>query len=287
MRSGRHGETSVTEIVRSLYNGLVRFTLQRMETLRRKARRPIEQVVGERRQAIEAMLGVEIHSPALYEEALTHRSYLQVKNDPTVQSNERLEFLGDAILGMVIAEYLFHHHEDVAEGELTKMRSWLVNKRSLALVARKIQLDKYMLMSYSAANALAKGNDSVLADAVEALIAAVYLDHGFDKARSFIEERLLPLMLEERVMHDTNFKSLLLEHVQARGFSAPRYRVIEETGPDHEKQFTVAVYVGSSSVGIGTGRNKKEAEQNAARQALQYFQSRSNIPRTDPEDFLR
>ncbi|GIV56250.1 MAG: ribonuclease 3 [Candidatus Kapaibacterium sp.] len=286
MRSSRPIESSVTEIVRSLYNGLVRFTVQRMETLRRKARRPIEHVVGERRHALEAVLGVDIRSPALYEEALTHRSYLQVKNDPTVQSNERLEFLGDAILGMVIAEYLFHHHEDVAEGELTKMRSWLVNKRSLALCARKLDLDKFLLMSYSAANALAKGNDSVLADAVEALIAAVYLDHGFDKARSFIEERLLPLMLEERVMHDTNFKSLLLEYVQARGYSAPRYRVVEESGPDHEKQFTVAVYVGSASVGIGSGRSKKEAEQNAARQALEYLQSRQT-PTTDPEEFLR
>lgn len=286
MRSSRPIESSVTEIVRSLYNGLVRFTVQRMETLRRKARRPIEHVVGERRHALEAVLGVDIRSPALYEEALTHRSYLQVKNDPTVQSNERLEFLGDAILGMVIAEYLFHHHEDVAEGELTKMRSWLVNKRSLALCARKLDLDKFLLMSYSAANALAKGNDSVLADAVEALIAAVYLDHGFDKARSFIEERLLPLMLEERVMHDTNFKSLLLEYVQARGYSAPRYRVVEESGPDHEKQFTVAVYVGSASVGIGSGRSKKEAEQNAARQALDYLQSRQT-PTTDPEEFLR
>ncbi|GBD04501.1 Ribonuclease 3 [bacterium HR20] len=286
MRSSRPIESSVTEIVRSLYNGLVRFTVQRMETLRRKARRPIEHVVGERRHALEAVLGVDIRSPALYEEALTHRSYLQVKNDPSVQSNERLEFLGDAILGMVIAEYLFHHHEDVAEGELTKMRSWLVNKRSLALCARKLDLDKFLLMSYSAANALAKGNDSVLADAVEALIAAVYLDHGFDKARSFIEERLLPLMLEERVMHDTNFKSLLLEYVQARGYSAPRYRVVEESGPDHEKQFTVAVYVGSASVGIGSGRSKKEAEQNAARQALDYLQSRQT-PTTDPEEFLR
>ncbi|RMF35286.1 MAG: ribonuclease III [Chlorobiota bacterium] len=286
MRSSRPIESSVTEIVRSLYNGLVRFTVQRMETLRRKARRPIEHVVGERRHALEVVLGVDIRSPALYEEALTHRSYLQVKNDPTVQSNERLEFLGDAILGMVIAEYLFHHHEDVAEGELTKMRSWLVNKRSLALCARKLDLDKFLLMSYSAANALAKGNDSVLADAVEALIAAVYLDHGFEKARSFIEERLLPLMLEERVMHDTNFKSLLLEFVQARGYSAPRYRVVEESGPDHEKRFTVAVYVGSASVGIGSGRSKKEAEQNAARQALDYLQSRQT-PTTDPEEFLR
>lgn len=248
-----------------------------METLRRKARRPIEHVVGERRHALEAVLGVDIRSPALYEEALTHRSYLQVKNDPTVQSNERLEFLGDAILGMVIAEYLFHHHEDVAEGELTKMRSWLVNKRSLALCARKLDLDKFLLMSYSAANALAKGNDSVLADAVEALIAAVYLDHGFDKARSFIEERLLPLMLEERVMHDTNFKSLLLEYVQARGYSAPRYRVVEESGPDHEKQFTVAVYVGSAkAVGIGSGRSKKEAEQNAARPSARVSPKPSN-----------
>ncbi|MCX8051681.1 MAG: ribonuclease III [Chlorobi bacterium] len=286
MRSFRPSETPVSDIVRNLYNGLVRFAVRRMETLRRKSRRPVEHIVGQRRVELESVLGVDIRQAYLYEEALTHRSYLQVKNDPAVQSNERLEFLGDAILGMVIAEYLFHHNEDVAEGELTKMRSWLVNKKSLAICARKLQLERFMLMSYSAATALAKGNDSVLADAIEALIAAVYLDHGFEQARRFIEERLLPLMLEERVMHDTNFKSLLLEHVQARGHGAPRYQVVEERGPDHEKQFTVAVYVGSTSVGIGTGRSKKEAEQNAARQALEYLQSRST-PTTDPEEFLR
>lgn len=286
MRNFRKRETPVTDIVRRLYDGLLRFTLRRMETMRRKSKRPVEHIIGERRAALEELLGLSITEPALYEEALTHRSYLQVKNDPAVQSNERLEFLGDAILGMVIAEYLFHHHEDVAEGELTKMRSWLVNKRSLAICARKLHLDQFMLMSYSAAATLAKGNESVLADAVEALIAAVYLDRGFDQARTFIESRLLPLMLEERVMHDTNFKSLLLEHVQARGYAAPQYRVIEERGPDHEKQFTVAVYVGSSSVGIGSGRSKKEAEQNAARQALEYLTSRST-PRTDPEEYLR
>lgn len=286
MRTFRPTDSSVTDIVRNLYNGLVRFTMRRMETLRRKAKRPVDHIVGDRRAELEKLLGVDIHQPYLYEEALTHRSYLQVKNDPAIQSNERLEFLGDAILGMVVAEYLFHHHEDVAEGELTKMRSWLVNKRSLALCARKLSLNRYMLMSYSAANALARGNDSVLADAIEALIAAVYLDRGFDEARRFIEERLLPLMLEEQVMHDTNFKSLLLEHVQARGYPAPRYQVIEESGPDHEKQFTVAVYVGSTSAGIGSGRSKKEAEQNAARQALESLSSRPT-PTIDPEEYLR
>ncbi len=286
MRGMHKRETPVADIMRRLYGGFVRFTLRRMETLRRKSKRPVEHIVGERQAALEAVLGVSINQAALYEEALTHRSYLQVKNDPAIQSNERLEFLGDAILGMVIAEYLFHHHEDVAEGELTKMRSWLVNKRSLAICARKLRLGEFMLMSYSAAAVLAKGNESVLADAVEALIAAVYLDHGFEKARTFVEERLLPLMLEERVMHDTNFKSLLLEHVQARGYSAPQYRVIEESGPDHEKQFTVAVYVGSASVGVGSGRSKKEAEQNAARQALENLTNRPT-PTTDPEEYLR
>lgn len=286
MRSFRNSETPLSQVVRNLYSGLVRFALRRVETLRRKAKRPVEHIVGDRRAALEEVLGVPIRQPSLYEEALTHRSYLQVKNDPAIQSNERLEFLGDAILGMVVAEYLFHHHEDVAEGELTKMRSWLVNKRALALCARKLQLQQFMLMSYSAANALARGSDSILADALEALIAAVYLDHGFEQARTFIEERLLPLILQERVMQDTNFKSLLLEHVQARGYPAPTYRVIEESGPDHEKQFTVAVYVGSTSVGIGTGRSKKEAEQNAARQALEYF-ARQSSPTTDPEEFLR
>lgn len=286
MRSLRTSDTPLVDIVRNLYAGIVRLTLRRKETLNRKAQRPVEHVTGDRKAALENILGVEIKKAFLYEEALTHRSYLQVKQNPAYQSNERLEFLGDAILGMVVAEYLFHHHEDVAEGELTKMRSWLVNKRALALCARKLRLDQFLLVSYSAAAALARGSDSILADAMEALIAAVYLDHGFEQARTVIEQRLLPLMLEERLMNDTNFKSLLLEHVQAQGKGAPRYQVIEEKGPDHEKQFTVAVYVGSTSVGHGTGRSKKEAEQNAARQALEYLTSRPT-PRTDPEEYLQ
>ena len=213
---------------------------------------------------LESRLGVSIKTVSLFEQALTHRSYLQVVNSPDQHSNERLEFLGDSILGMITAEYLFYNNKNVLEGELTKMRSWLVNKKSLAICARAMHLEQHLLISYSAKQSLQRGNDSMLADALEAIIAAVYLDQGFDAVRRFIIDKMLPIMVQESLVHDTNYKSLLLETVQARGHSAPRYVVIAEEGPDHEKWFTVEVWVDDRCVGTGKGRNKKDAEQQAA-----------------------
>jgi ribonuclease-3 len=225
----------------------------------------------ERVRNLEEILGVTIHLPSLYEQALTHRSYLQVANTPDHRSNERLEFLGDAILGMVTAEYLFYNNREVLEGELTKMRSWIVNKKSLAVCARALQLDTYLFLSYSANQSLQRGNDSMLADALESVIAAIYLDRGFEEVRRFIVEKLLPIMVRESLVHDTNFKSLLLESVQGRGHAAPRYVVVKEEGPDHEKHFTVNVIVDDNVIGTGSGKNKKEAEQAAAESGMTYL----------------
>jgi ribonuclease-3 len=204
-----------------------------------------------------------------FEQALIHRSYLQVLGNENILSNERLEFLGDSILGMVTAEYLFSLHTDVLEGELTKMRSWLVNKNTLAFCARKIQLDGFLMMSHSASKSLEQGSESILADALEAIIAAIYLDSGFEASSKFIIRSLLPIILNTSVMTDTNYKSILLENVQSNGKEAPRYEVLNEEGPDHEKEFTIAVYVGEDLLGTGKGKTKKQAEQNAALEALQ------------------
>lgn len=220
---------------------------------------------------LEELIGVDIHNPAPYEQALTHRSYLQVVNSPDHRSNERLEFLGDAILGMVTAEYLFYNHKHVLEGELTKMRSWIVNKKSLAICANALHLDEMLFLSFSARQSLQRGNDSMLADALEAIIAAVYLDRGFEEVRRFIVDMLLPIMVRESLVHDTNYKSLLLETSQAKGYGIPRYVVVREEGPDHEKFFTVEVYVADKKVGTGSGKNKKDAEQSAAQEALNKF----------------
>lgn len=266
------------DLVRNLYSNLLKLTggkPGRAATLR-ELFPPMQQLEPAQVAKLEQALGVQITTVALYEQALTHRSYLQVANSPDYHSNERLEFLGDAILGSITAEYLFYGHRQVLEGELTKMRSWLVNKRSLALCAKAINLDQFLFLSYSARQSLERGNDSMLADALEAIIAAIYVDKGFEEARKFIIDKLLPIMVEGSIVQDTNFKSLLLETVQARGQSAPRYVVVAEEGPDHEKQFIVEVLVGDRRVGTGRGRNKKEAEQNAAAVAMDKWAARSD-----------
>ncbi len=214
-------------------------------------------------------MNVQIKSNEIFEQALLHRSYLQVLNNEKVLSNERLEFLGDAVLGMVVADYLFSLHTHVPEGELTKMRSWLVNESSLTLCARKMGLEKFIMMSYSAEKSVENGCNSILADTVEALIGAIYLDSGLDAVKNFIVNSLLPIEMNNSVMQDTNYKSILLESVQAEGKDSPRYLVIDEKGPDHDKIFTIGVYVDEQLIATGTGRNKKQAEQSAAQKAIE------------------
>ena len=270
------------DIVRQLYANLLKFAATRgsaNNAMFRELFPPVGVLTDERVAELEQLLGVDIHMPSLYEQALTHRSYLQVVNSPDHRSNERLEFLGDAILGMVTAEYLFYNNREVLEGELTKMRSWIVNKKSLAICARAIKLDDFLFLSYSASQSLQRGNDSMLADALEAIIAAIYLDRGFDDVRRFIVEKLLPIMVQESLVHDTNYKSLLLETVQAKGQLAPRYVVTREEGPDHEKHFTVDVIVDDAVIGSGSGRNKKDAEQAAAEAGLEFLSKRSQQQR--------
>lgn len=266
------------DIVRQLYANLLKFAATRgsaNNAMFQELFPPVGVLSSERIADLEKLLGVDIHLPSLYEQALTHRSYLQVVNSPDHRSNERLEFLGDAILGMVTAEYLFYNNREVLEGELTKMRSWIVNKKSLAICARALKLDDFLFLSYSASQSLQRGNDSMLADALEAIIAAIYLDRGFEDVRRFIVEKLLPIMVGESLVHDTNYKSLLLEAVQAKGQPAPRYAVVREEGPDHEKHFTVEVIVEDKVIGAGSGRNKKDAEQAAAEAGLEYLALRS------------
>ncbi len=218
---------------------------------------------------LERRLDITISHPSIFEQALTHRSFLQIADNDRAKSNERLEFFGDAILSTIVAEYLFYLHKDVSEGELTKMRSWLVNRKSLAYCARQLRLDEWLMVSLSARQSLEQGNQSILADALEAIIAAIYLDCGPDKAKKFVVESILRrIMKETTLMRDTNYKSIVLEHSQAAGTGVPRYSVVDESGPDHDRQFTVEVSISTEIVGRGTGRNKKEAEQNAAREAI-------------------
>jgi ribonuclease-3 len=223
------------------------------------------------RRLLEQILGFRPKELAYYEQALLHRSALS-RLPPHAVPNERLEFLGDALLGFLTAEYLFHRYPELPEGELTKMRTWLVNRRTLAVCARHLSLEKLLFMSSSARRSLQQGNTSILANALEALIAAVYLDRGLATARRLVQERLLPIAEQNQLLQDFNYKSLLLEYAQAQGKGTPSYKVLEERGPDHAKEFVVGVYLGQECLGLGSGRSKKDAEQEAARHAWEMLQ---------------
>ena len=212
------------------------------------------------------------HNWKLFLQALLHRSYLQFLEEQW-NSNERLEFLGDAILNFIVAEHLFVTYPEMEEGELTKLRSRLVNRKILAQRAKDLHLSDYLLLSSSAAQSIDSGSESIIADAIESVIGALYLDGGLEASRKFIYATLLKnTEVFNSAMADDNYKSTLLEYAQARSLGIPRYSVIREEGPEHERRFTIEVSIGSQSYGSGFGKSKKEAEQAAAAQALEYLQ---------------
>ena len=214
-------------------------------------------------------MGVRVGDMRLYEQALRHRSMLRGQPGAYLASNERLEFLGDAVLGFVAAEHLYRHFPDENEGFLTRLRAKVVSGAALARCARRLQLGVHILMSENAVQAEGRRNASILADTLEALIGALYLDAGLEAARAFITTHLMePVNLPELARQRRNYKSLLLEYAQARGWAQPRYRVATLEGPSHDRTFTVEVLLNEEPYGEGTARSKKKAEQQAAGQAL-------------------
>ena len=170
---------------------------------------------------------------------------------------------------MIAAEYLFDRFPDAEEGDLTRMRSRLVNRKALATYGKELNLIDFILMSDSAAHSGAKGSDTIIADTYEAVIAAIYLDGGYGEAKKFVGRRVLAALQEGSVVtSDENYKSILLEYSQARGLGIPRYTIVKEDGPDHDRTFTVEVVINNERKGQGSGKNKKEAEQEAACHAL-------------------
>ena len=218
--------------------------------------------------SLEGLIGERISDESLYRRALRHRSVLRSSGGMT-RSNERLEFLGDAILGAVVADHLYRHFADADEGFLTRLRSKLVNRRSLARCATRIGLGKHLEISENMDRTDGRSNSSILSDAFEAIVGAIYLDLGLEQASRFIHRTLLrETDLEQLAELRDNYKSLLLEYCQARSWTQPVYDVVEEEGPDHDKRFTVGVRVNGKVVGRGTAGSKKEAEQIAAGTAL-------------------
>jgi len=220
-------------------------------------------------ETIAALLNTSVDDLALYRRALTHRSLLRTPGVEVHSSNERLEFLGDALLDLIIAELLYHRFAERDEGFLTRLRAKLVSGKALATYARRIDLGTYVRMSENAARGEGRDNASILADAFEALVGALYLDQGYESARRFVRDDVLAgLDLREIAAQEENFKSRLLEAMQAEGRPQPTYRVVEEEGPSHDKTFTVEALVDDTSYGRGRASSKKQAEQQAAREAL-------------------
>ncbi|MFH0989192.1 MAG: ribonuclease III [bacterium] len=211
----------------------------------------------------------------LFIESLIHRSYLQYITGDW-RSNERLEYLGDAVLNFLVAEYVYSLLPVREEGEMTKIRSRLVNRRVLAQRARELQLHEFLLLSSSALQSIEGGSESILADAYEATIGAICVDGGMERAQSFVNRTILSNQSTMAVaLLDDNYKSTLLEYAQAHTLGIPRYTVLREEGPDHDRRFTVEVFIGTDSLGTGTGRSKKDAEQAAAAQALDKINNHS------------
>ena len=202
--------------------------------------------------------------------ALKHRSYVYALHGHGIESNERLEYLGDAVLDLVVADFLFRRFNDKREGDLTQMKSLIVNRAILAKKARNIDLGRYVLLSPEEHSAGGAKQPSILCDAFEALIGVIYLDGGIEAGRNFVERFVLN-DFDEMIRRDDciNFKSKLLEHTQSTGCGHPKYMVHAEEGPDHRKVFSVEVSVNTEKLGWGRGRSKKEAQQMAARDALQ------------------
>jgi len=222
----------------------------------------------ERVEALQQYLGRRFTNPDLLREALTHRSYLN-EIDQAWPSNERLEFLGDAVLGLVSTDFLFQRFPELDEGELTNLRSALVRTETLARFAQDMQLGNYLFLGRGEELSRGRSRPSGLACAFEALIGSLYLDQGYEVTRDFALKYLEPeldTVVEGRTHR--NAKSLLQELIQARTQQTPTYHLIREAGPDHAKTFTVEVRVGTRVLGSGNDRSKRAAEQAAAESAL-------------------
>jgi ribonuclease-3 len=218
---------------------------------------------------LEAALHVSFRNSVLLQQALVHRSYLHENPAFNLPSNERMEYLGDSMLSAVVAEKLYKDYPDLSEGDMTKLRSALVRRETLARIAHHLKLDGYLYLGHGEETSGGRAKQSILADALEAVIGAVFLDQGFDTCRNLIL-RLYEGEVEKAVDDSltADFKSQLQEVTQSRYHEIPEYHVISAKGPDHAKEFIVEVVVGGRVIGKGSGSSKREAEKEAAKAAL-------------------
>lgn len=217
----------------------------------------------------EEISGITFKNKELLRRAFTHRSYLNENRDLESSHNERLEFLGDAVLELMVTEYLFEKYPDSNEGDLTAYRASLVNAITLSEAAQKINVNDFLLLSKGEAKDTGKARQYILANTMEAIIGAIYLDQGYDAAKYFISMNLFHLI--DKIIAEKSWidaKSKFQEKAQEEAGLTPLYKSLKEEGPDHDKRFTVGVYLGKELVAEGVGMSKQEAEQVAARKAL-------------------
>ena len=219
---------------------------------------------------LEIAIGYRFRNITLLQNALAHSSYANERWHDSLKSNERLEFLGDSILGMVVAEHLYRNYPDRPEGELTRMRADMVCENALAAIAGRIGLGEHLLLGHGEEQTGGRTRNSILADAVESVIAACFLDGGMDAARGFID-RFVLTDVPVRKLRNADYKTALQELVQQKKNQQLTYKLIGESGPDHDKHFEVAVLLNGNTVGTGTGSSKKRAEQDAARAAMEHL----------------
>ena len=217
-------------------------------------------------KVLEEKIGYTFKKFSLLKQAMIHSSYANEKHLPKYECNERLEFLGDAVLELVASEFLFYGNRKMPEGELTKTRASMVCEPALAFCAKELDLGKYLLLGKGEDATGGRERNSVTSDALEALIGAIYMDGGFANAKEFIQRFILDDLENKTLFFDS--KTILQEIVQANFKSSITYQLVGEEGPDHEKSFRVAVYIGEEEYGIGIGHTKKAAEQVAAYQSI-------------------
>ncbi len=218
---------------------------------------------------LEQLLGVSFSDTTYLLSAITHRSFLNENRDAVQEHNERLEFLGDAVLELVVTDYLFKEFPKKAEGELTAIRAALVNTNTLAETATTLGINEYLLLSKGESKDVGRARQYILANAFEAIVGAIYLDQGYDAARDFIASQLFnktERIVEKRLWQDA--KSRFQERAQEMVGITPAYQTLKEVGPDHDRMFTVGVFLGEECVAQGDGRAKQEAEQKAAENGL-------------------
>ena len=232
-----------------------------------------EKFTPEKFRELENIIGEPIVDETHFLQALVHRSFLE-QNDDFEASNERLEFLGDAILNLIVADYLFNKFPYEEEGFLTKVRAKIVNRNTLGDVGEKLNLSGFILIGKNLSKSLLSNSKSIVSDAVEALIGAIYLDSGMEACTRFVNKFLVePIVKDGEYLVDENYKSQLLEYAQGCKLKAPTYRVVNEEGPQHDRIFTVEVLIEDKTLGVGKGKNKKNSEQHAAKSALKEIRS--------------